>query len=590
MSSSTTYYALPVSTHSLSRGLTLVLDRRNNRVCELDSIASRVLSCCDGMKTPDAHATAAWQAGTTGDPSAMRRALEQLVELGLLRRAAATVGGAGAPAASACPAPISTVAVITADRPQAVERCLHSVIRHAATFGHTPRVVVVDGSRVLPDATAVAVDRVGKATGVMVHYVGRSEAGVLRHKLARHAPQSVLRFGLTPGSIGNNRNLASLFTVGTHVMMVDDDVLCEPWALEGHDDAVAFGGHVDTREWRFFPTRGAALSAATRVDADLLSAHGRLLGRSLDDIISSSGAQMDLGEACTHLLCAIADRGESRVRVTLTGIAGDSARYCAHRLLLCPGTIREILMSDRTAFESALTSREVHHIARRTIVTHDSTCVTYCLGLENDHITPPFMPVGRSEDTVFGAMLGFSDPAALFAHLPYGIVHDSDRPSAYQSNDRLLSARQTRVSEFLVAMMAVISPSTFSTSAADRLKHLGRAFMDIGKQDTREFANLVRETALILRCRPLAQLDSAMATDSQWPHHWRAAIGEYAEAFRAHAATPEFFVPIEFRQESSVDSAFRRMQTFVRDFGELILSWPEIWQAAGQITGEWRAD
>ena len=589
MTSSATYYPLPVSTHALSRGLTLVLDRRNNRVCELDALAGRVLSCCHGMKTPEAHATAAWQAGTTADPSTMRRAVEQLVELGLLRRGAARPSGAGT-GASASPAPVSTVAIITADRPQSVERCLRSVIGHATTFGHTPRVVVVDGSRTLADATAAAVGRVGKATGGKVTYVGRSEAGVLRHMLARHVPESVLRFGLTPGSIGSNRNLASLLTAGTRVLMVDDDVLCEPWALEGHDDTVTFGGHVDTREWRFFPTRSAALAAATRVDADLFSAHGRLLGRSLDDIVGSSHAPMDLGDACTHLLRAMAERGESRVRATLTGVAGDSARYCAHRLLLCPGTIREILMSDRAAFESALTSREVHHIARRTIVTHDSTCVTYCLGLENDHMTPPFMPVGRSEDTVFGAMLGFIDAAALFAHLPYGIVHDSDRPSTYQSNDRLLSARQTRVSEFLLAMMAVIAPATFSTSAADRLKHLGRGLMDIGEQDVDEFANLVRETALMLRCRPLAQLDSAMAVDSRWPDHWRSAIGEYAEAFRAHAASPEFFVPIEFREASSVDAAFRRMQAFVRDFGALIQAWPEIWQEASQLTGEWRAD
>lgn len=70
-----------------------------------------------------------------------------------------------------------------------------------------------------------------------------------------------------------------------------------------------------------------------------------------------------------------------------------------------------------------------------------------------------------------------------------------------------------------------------------------------------------------------------MARDSACPAHWRRAFDEYQRVFRESVAHPAYFLPIEVAG-GSLDDGFARMKRFVRQFGELLIWWPEMWEAA----------
>ena len=571
MDESALYCAVPSSLFAVTRDRALALTQ-DGELCEVGSVAGRLLGQCQGWKTIQEHALAAWRSGVTADPQALATAVDELMQSGLLRKLDVPDGSVQGPDGAG----IDSVAFVTADRPDMISRGLASAARHAAQFGRRPQFVVIDGSESLARETQVAAHAAAQASGCDVEYIGRQESATLFRTMAKEgiSPQ-VLDFAASPGPIGRNRNAALLRTAGERLLMIDDDILCDPWVPTGTDAAVRIVGHVDTREWRFFPSRAEALSAVAHVELDVFAAHGNLLGRPLSVLLRGAG----LEHACAHIVSSATAGLDPAVRVTMAGLAGDSARYCPHRLLFLPGPLHELFKGEPATLATALSSREVHNVARSTTVTHDAMCMSYCVGIDNGHLVPPFMPIGRGEDSVFGAMLGYADRLALFAHLPFGVLHDSSRASAYGS-DEMPSARQTRLSEVLLALTGDAVRFVVSDSVAQRLVRLGQYLVDLGQVPGQEFIALVTRVALRLRCSQLDQLETSLASASGDLTRLRSALDEYRSVFRSSTSSPSFFLPLEFRGTGSIDDGFRRMQTFMTDFGSLIRLWPDIWEAA----------
>ena len=286
MNQSPICYAPACSVFPLGRSASLVVRRDDQAVVELDGLASRVLSLCQGGRTLEAHAAVAWQSGATGDPNALAAAFDRLLETGLLRAWDET-SRPGGPRPATAPAALTSVAVITADRPAMLRRCLQSLVDQTDRFGRRLRFLVIDGSRDEAgrrdsEAVAAAVDKESAHT---VTYVGREAAGALQRRLEASARvEPAVLSALVPGGIGGNRNLAVLFAAGERLLMVDDDVVCDPWARTDREEGVSLGGHADLREWGFFDTRQDALATAGPAPVDLLAAHERFLGATLDDV------------------------------------------------------------------------------------------------------------------------------------------------------------------------------------------------------------------------------------------------------------------------------------------------------------------
>jgi hypothetical protein len=358
--------------------------------------------------------------------------------------------------------------------------------------------------------------------------------------------------------------------------MQDDDVIADLWTDDTPQDGLTIGGHADLRTWRFFERREDARAAVRPVEGDALAVHGDVLGLSLGDLIGRSGGGVDYGPACAHMVSALNGATERHVRVTFAGVAGDAARYCSHGLLFRSGVVRQQLWESESRLALALSSREVTVVAPRLVVTHDPACLGYCMAIDNSSLVPPFMPAGRNEDGVWGATLAFMDPRALYAHLPWGVWHDSHRPPRYER--AMPSARESRVSDFLIFVITRVAPATFATSSAQRLRHLGRLFRDVTTLPLADFRALVAEAKLGAASQALTHIE-ATAADPACPTHWRKAIDAYRNAFRESVVRPDFFLPIEFASDS-LDEGFARMQRFIGQFGELLTWWPEIWEAA----------
>jgi hypothetical protein len=479
------------------------------------------------------------------------------------------------------PARITTVGVVTADRPARLCRALDSLVGQASRYGRHPRLLVIDGSRhsVNRRATRAVVHAAGTASGQPVQYVGRAEAARLRRALGSDGDIAAPVAG--PGVIGASRNLFLLLTAGERVLAVDDDIVCDPWGLPGPTASLAVTGHgFQFLEGAFFPTRRAARAATTRMAVDVFAAHEALLGRTLSSLLDHDPAA-DLTEACRFVRSSIAAGRRLTVRATYAGVSGDAATHCPYRLLFSDGALRSQLWSSPAIFRRAIGSRETLRIASRALVTHNAGCMAGCMGLVNQGTLPPFMTVGRNEDGVFGTMLAACDPWAVFGHAPVGVRHDSHRP-ARRVRRRILSATENRVSDLVIALVPELLPPTGSRSPRLRLRRFGRAIAEIGRLPPRALADLVGEQTLKVRARDWRHADETLA-DPACPRHWRGALDRYRRAYDTSVRRPAFFLPIEFHGQGSVETGFRELGRYLRTFGALVSEWPGIWDRARRL-------
>jgi hypothetical protein len=573
------YRSARISIHQAGRSRALLLSKEHGQVFEVDALVARLLSLCQGCKTLEGHAAAIVRTGVAGDTHGILATLQSLAMGGLLRSCADLL-----PATSARPVdviPVTTVAIITAGRPRVLRRGLESFARHLDAYGQPARLLVVDGSSDDGHQSAnrqVAAD-LTRTTGRKIAYVGAPDASALRSRLAASGVSAAaLDFALTPGTIGANRNLVLLLTAGEHVLMADDDIVCEPWRRDGDSQGIAVWGHTEPQDTEFFTSREDVRHTAVWSPLDLLSTHSALLGQPMSGLLSAAPDAPDLGETCGHLIAALVEGRCPSVRATFSGIAGDAGTYCPYGRLFTSGPTHTRLASSRDVFELALRSREVLRVASRNVITHDPRCMAGCMGLANRDLVPPFMPAGRNEDGVFGAMLHAVEPLTLFAHLAVGVVHESDRPAMYE--DRAMrSASDTRVSDVLMLATRAAMLGATDLDPASRLARIASALIDLGRLDAQDFLTHVTRLVLDSRAQQLARIEAMVSRPAEYPPYWRAGLDEYRRAIVRGLARPDFFLPIEFQDAGGVEQGFSSVQRFVGGFGALLAAWPAIRQA-----------
>jgi hypothetical protein len=162
-------------------------------------------------------------------------------------------------------------------------------------------------------------------------------------------------------------------------------------------------------------------------------------------------------------------------------------------------------------------------------------------------------------------------------HLPFGVRHDSERPSGFGS-EAMASARQSRLAEVMAVLIRPGVPAR-GTVAADRLREIAERLMSAAAVAPMAFVNCLSEAILRIRARQIALAEEAMGSGAQ-ARLWRSALSEYRTTLKSHSAQAGFCLPLEFRQSPTIEAGFRHLQSFVGQFGSACASWPDVLKAA----------
>jgi len=470
--------------------------------------------------------------------------------------------------------PIKHLAIMTMDRPTDLTACLVSFVAADPNIFSTT-ITVCDDTRNTNgrNQSIASLAAFAKTTGIKVNYVGRFERLCFVDSLSKAGIDRVIAKYVLLGvdqlnSVGANRNAALLATTGERVLLVDDDTTAKVARHPNLDLNRLDFGHDDPSDVWFLASREETLSAATWVKSSLLSEHGAFLGEPLIGFSKESG----ILNACHHITGS-AINGTGGVRITVSGVVGDSGIFSSSTLLTCRSSkvLQRLLSSDETC-RIALASREMIRLARAPAITHGTGCIAMSLGLDNRRLLPPFMPVYRNEDGVFGALLEMCFPHSFIGHIPLGVLHNPANRRTYAHLP--WQAQPIRSSELLLLLASLSAVYGFPE---ERLIQMGSYLRDLGGASETAFTDAAT-TVIRNACRATIQRLRLYLSEHQGPRSWTVAVQALIRNITETMLNRQCWCPVEFGDGRPVGSA-KTVMAFVRTIGIVLQNWHDIIEA-----------
>jgi hypothetical protein len=468
--------------------------------------------------------------------------------------------------AEAAAAGIGVVGVPTRDRPDCLRRCLLSLVPPQRRNGPAPQYVVVDGSGT-PEtrrANRQVLEDLRAGSGAIVAYAGPANVAQYADDLACHAglPRDVVRFGLLgtddyPVTTGGSRNVLLLHSVGAALLQVDDDTVGPLLPTPGSRDGLVRSPNFDPTEFWPLPDRGPS---ATAEQAGLAAVHERLLGRELGP-------------------------GGGRVAATATGVWGDPGMGSSVYLLTLDGPSRPRLLSDEACYRRAVLGRRLLRGVTCPTVG-GGLCVALNLGLDHRCLLPPFPPVQRNQDGVFGALLTGYFPGRLIGYLPWMLRHDPPGARPDRTGDGWSRTVRLHSGHIVQALVRRLAPVTAPAQGAAALGLLGQQLRQLGASPRTRFATGVEELVVAQAGRLAAVLRDRLRAHREQPDYWAADVRSVLELLTPEAIRASATEPIDLVEAFGPAEALPRLQHLLRDLGQLMQAWPDMVAAAQSLRAQ----
>jgi hypothetical protein len=554
------------------------------------------LASCREFRTLKEHATAlGLSSGPYGSSNAAMDRLQALARHGALISRHDILERCGTASQTGHGRDVSWLAVPTRNRPLQLERALTSYRMSCNRYGRKVGYVIADDSRNAEEALVCSqtVARFAAGGDDPVYYMGAAERRKLAEHVARRAdlPVDVVSFGLLGSGFhgtttGSARNSLLLQTVGELVLSFDDDTLCRAATVSSiipGSDGLCLSGHVDFSEMWFFPDRSDAFNSVVYHDVDLIAQHSTLLGTPLSEAVASlkDPAKLDLSDTCGHMLLALWGKC-GRIRATYTGLVGDSAAYSSRNLMaLSNHNTRNRLLHTERNYHLTLRSREVaRHSLSRTI-SHGLASNTVTVGLDNQSLLPPFIPVYWNEDGVFALTITHVFDQVYFGHLPYAVPHDPPsstlqwrdwHPGASDEQ----SSYDIRVCDVIMGFTRMWSP-TFKRKEDDaRLTSLARHFLELGSLRPADFEEAMRAALWTSAGEHIRNVEHLLSLHKGEPRFWAEHVMHHIESYIEILAARGPIELVDLGKHYPSDHILLVLQRYVKSYGELLYWWPAI--------------
>ncbi len=239
----------------------------------------------------------------------------------------------------------------------------------------------------------------------------------------------------------------------------------------------------------------------------------------------------------------------------------------------------QMLASERTT-TNALTKRMVWsgrnqpHFAPRPNMSQIT-------GFDNRQMLPPYLPIDRGEDRLFGYLLDFIFPNAVTLDFPWAIPHLPIPQREWRERDRDFTPGHSFPKFFLEKIMDQKS-SCLATSPTERLASLSSWFIDLAAASNESLAAMYRDSRLIGVSMRLQHLEKSLTSSDAAPTAWLDYLQNGIKQLNAgmdEASLEDFQLkglPARLKGEELI-AFWKNVWT---GFAAALVAWPEIRRAA----------
>ena len=472
---------------------------------------------------------------------------------------------------------LSRVAILTADRPQLLERTLTSLRKQAC--GPVREVLVSDDShhsltRSQNRRICTSISRDWDGT---IYYIDRADRERWAESLADACSVEIdiTKFALLgpPGlknTFGANRNSCCLFFSGVPFVFADDDILYDfRIHPEFRDDALEVSEFGDPTKIEPFETRERAYHALKEVSVDdVWSIAELLLGTPVSEIPALGRYRFAVGGSSKKFQQDIS-AGRARIAAVMPGYVGDSGMGNAHYRLRPDALLSKRFISEGV-YESVRLSRDVRRSSGILRVrAANSLLMMMCSFIDNRFILPPFFPFSRNSDGLFSQLMSILGSECI-AYLPQMVLHDP--PHRTDSQSSLTTWFEKTASYQIVhAALLLISRDPGVRRRPDLFRFIGSRLREISSSDSmraqiKEVLLEERKNTMLL-FRQMLQRNSETASQ-----RWKADVELVIDAARRGMERPDILIPTDLKSLGEDGEIWN----LLAQYGRLIEIWPQL--------------
>ncbi|MEP4149553.1 MAG: hypothetical protein ABJL54_20210 [Halioglobus sp.] len=573
-------------------GAVMLLDRFSDAQLLVGAPVAQSMQLCRKFRTLEHHADvlASSVPELAGQQADVMNVLNMLKDAGLLVTADSVCERLNADVAAPVDLPPTRVFIITCDRPTAVERLLESMQRTGNLSRHES-LFLIDDSReqANADQNRDAVERFNLTSPRDMHYFGADETRHFMDTLIAEQPdqEDAIRFLIDREkwtdhkTYGVARNLSLLLSVGCRAIVMDDDVICSAYQSPYKKDGLEFRP-VD-REVDFYTNQQDMLNNAQPAELDPLSGHAKCLGLTIGQAARKLGDKpitpADLADANSGSF--ILWDAESPVLVTQSGTLGDPGSPNTAWLYFSSGDSLQRLMSFSGGLQGALTGRNYWMGYPRPCFTKMAV-MSQVTGLDNSQLLPPYFPIFRGEDYLFGSMTEYLHPNSATLHYDFCVPHiPVDERNANAEPEPSDGKGRLSIGKYITDhtdYQAGISPEARLTNLAAMAKRLSET-------DDRGLQSLYRKEVAELQGLDQVQLDGLLKDGTIRSPEWQGWLQQSASNVnQSMQQTANVTDMPNLPEGSDTSSLLKQFRDYATGYAGALNAWSEIRTAAIKAT------
>jgi hypothetical protein len=326
----------------------------------------------------------------------------------------------------------------------------------------------------------------------------------------------------------------------------------------------------------------AAFKSSSNND-DLVDAHERFLGHGLPSILNDFQNQnIDIGQLRSGFLRRSRQK-DARVIATFGGIVGDSGtERMEEYFFLQGGSLRRVLSSEET-FRIAIEDRQLLRTALSPTICEGVSCMANNIALDNRTTLPPYAPVQRNEDGVFGFLVTACLRGSYSATPGFAVAHCplERRNTSIQTMWQHIG--EFRTNDLLCLLLSAFTPSLLTARTDDRICALGRQLQDVARFGATDFQEFLRNLCwkkIVVRLNYLSALSQRLAAKPPW---FQVYLDRHQDLLEARLRRQDIATPADLGMNTDNIKSEVRFQSLASDFGLLLEAWPAIWASAKSL-------
>lgn len=475
---------------------------------------------------------------------------------------------------------IEVIGIQTAGRTVELDRMLESLIANLTKFNKNPEIVVSDDSK--PPDLLLNIETIVRHqktyTGKITHLTWDMRRGMADEIAEKSGiSQDICRFIFCPevtgvSRLGAGRNSLLFHAQGKKILMLDDDVIIRTHRPINKKNGLTLSSSFQNG-YSYFSDRQEAFEYFPLEETDYIGSHEQWLGRKASDILTQFGRESVIFESLPGGLSPSlvhqtinASHSNARIFLTHSGSIGDSWSRCHSNFDASPRRPHDLFGTSNAEFLSNMETPFVSRIDDTHVLYQGSACIGLNMAIDGRDFIPPFPPLYRGQDNVFGWLTSQILPSHFSFRTPTAIEHI--RPEVRKRNPDEFGHLSTL--GVVTRIVLELCLDNTSKEPAEKLKMIGNNLINFSKTSSEDIEILII-SEISKRVNAMSYFASTMKAHYQKtvPEWWLIHISELISSIKRRMS--DISSQPLLSDQPGID--FRK---WLSDLGTAFMYWPDI--------------